>query len=486
VTRRLLAGYLSLTAFLLLLLAVPLGMSFARAERRHLVDDVRHDALVLAMATQDELAGGNTGDLAGLAAEYRQRTAGRVTIVDAFGNVLADSDPPVPGPRNFDSRPEIAAALHNQESTGVRHSNTLGHDLVYVAIPVTRGGKVDGAVRITYPSSYVEARILHRWLSLAAVALFALGITFVVVVQLTRSVVRPLRALQATASRLGHGDLAARAAVPAGPPEARTLAQVFNASAVKLERLVGAQRVFVADASHQLRTPLAALRLRLENLEADVPAAAREDLDGAIAEVWRLSRLVDGLLTVARAERSEAAQRPLDLRAIVVERHAAWAALADEHTVRLEAWAQPGLAVLATPGHLEQVLDNLIANALEASPPGGMIAVDARRTGAAAAELRVVDQGPGMSAEQRARAFDRFWREPSIRSSGSGLGLAIVRRLVTADGGMVELRQAPGHGLDAVVRLQLARPRGIQRLRLPERHQDSPPVSLGPASRRAH
>lgn len=150
---------------------------------------------------------------------------------------------------------------------------------------------------------------------------------------------------------------------------------------------------------------------------------------------------------------------------------------------RLEAWAQAPLAVLATPGHLEQVLDNLIANALEASPPGGTITVEGRRAGAAA-ELRVVDQGPGMSDEQRARAFDRFWREPSTRSSGSGLGLAIVRRLVTADGGTIELRPAPGHGLDAVVRLQLARPRGIQRLRLPERRQDSPPPGLAPSARR--
>ena len=82
-TRRLLAGYLSLTAFLLLLLAVPLGMSFARAERRHLVDEVRHDALVIAMAAQDRLAAGDTGELAGLAAEYRQRTAARVTMREA-------------------------------------------------------------------------------------------------------------------------------------------------------------------------------------------------------------------------------------------------------------------------------------------------------------------------------------------------------------------------------------------------------------------
>jgi len=204
-TRRLLAGYLSLTAFLLLVLAVPLGMSFASAERRHLVDDVRHDALVLAMAAQEKLRDGKAGDLAGLADEYRRRTDGRVTIVDASGNVLADSDPLVPGPRNFDSRPEIAAALRNQESSGVRHSNTLGHDLVYVAIPLTGEGKVEGAVRITYPSSFVDARILRRWLSLAGVALFALGVTFIVVVQLTRSVVRPLRQLQATASRLGQG-----------------------------------------------------------------------------------------------------------------------------------------------------------------------------------------------------------------------------------------------------------------------------------------
>jgi signal transduction histidine kinase len=477
-TRRLLTGYLSLTVFLLLVLALPLGVSFARAERRHLVDDVRHDALVLAMQVQGRLHGAEADGLRALAAEYRQRTGGRVTFVDAFGDVLADSDPPVSGPRNFESRPEVAAALRNQEATGVRHSNTLGHDLVYVAIPVTSNGRVEGVVRITYPSSYVDQRILRRWLSLVGVGILALGIAFLVIMQLTRSVVGPLRELEATASRLGQGDLGARARVPAGPPEARTLAEVLNTSAQKLERLVGSQRVFVADASHQLRTPLAALRLRLENLEADVPAAAREDLDGAIAEVWRLSRLVDGLLTVARAEQAGPARQAVDLQAIVAERHASWIALAEEHTVRLEAWVQTPLLVLATPGHLEQVLDNLIANALEVSPPGGTIKVSARHVGEVA-ELHVVDQGPGMSAEQRARAFDRFWQGGASGGGGSGLGLAIVRELVMADGGTVELRPAPGNGLDATVRLQPARLRGVERLRRPERRRAPAPIRSG-------
>jgi hypothetical protein len=139
----------------------------------------------------------------------------------------------------------------------------------------------------------------------------------------------------------------------------------------RFERLLEAQRAFVADASHQLRTPLAALRLRLENLESEVLPLAREDLHGAIAEVWRLSRLVDGLLTLARAERGAPARRSLDLSAIATERHAAWAALTDEHGVRVEVQVPSPLPVLATPGHLEQVPDNLLANALEASPAGG-------------------------------------------------------------------------------------------------------------------
>jgi two-component system OmpR family sensor kinase len=222
----------------------------------------------------------------------------------------------------------------------------------------------------------------------------------------------------------------------------------------KLDALVSSQDVFVADASHQLRTPLAALRLRLENLGRDVAAPGRPELEGALAEVERLSALVDGLLTLARADRAPSSPEPTEVDVVVEERLAAWSPLADERDVRLRRQLPAELAALATAGRLEQVLDNLLANALDVSPRGGAIAVSAQAVDGWV-ELHVVDEGPGMALAERERAFNRFWRA-GAGGEGFGLGLAIVERLVRADGGEIELREAPSGGVDAVVRLHRA------------------------------
>jgi signal transduction histidine kinase len=459
VTRRLLVSYLSLVAFAVIVLAVPLGVVFARSEHRQLVDGVTRDAFVLALLVEETLEGQQAGDLPRLAADYQRRTGGRVVVVDARGVMVADSEPSAPGARNFGSRPEIVAALRGQTVTGSRYSSTLGHDLLYVAVPVASGGQVHGAVRITYPLDVVDRRIRQVWLLLAAVAAIVLVATSAVSLLLARSIARPLRQLERAAERLGRGDLTVRAELPAGPREIRTLARTVNDTAARLERLLGAQRAFVADASHQLRSPLAALRLRLENLEAQAGRAAhapaQQDLDGAITEVRRLSRLVDGLLALARAEQQPPAPRPVDLPAVVSDRLQAWSALAHERKLRLASRTQPRLTVMASPGHLEQVLDNLLANAMDAAPGGTIITITAARAGNEV-ELHVIDQGPGMTAEQRARALDRFWRAPAAAGAGSGLGLAIVQQLLTADGGTIELRPADGGGLDVAIRLQAA------------------------------
>jgi signal transduction histidine kinase len=212
----------------------------------------------------------------------------------------------------------------------------------------------------------------------------------------------------------------------------------------ELEQLVRSQEEFVADASHQLRTPLTALRLRLENLGAAVKSSGRADLERALEEVERLSRLVDGLLSLARAEVSPPER--VDLAALVAERTEVWSALAAERRVRLKTAAEA--TVLAGRDRLAQALENLLANALAVSPEGSSITISAR-----GGELHVIDEGPGMSAEERERAFDRFWRGGKS-GSGSGLGLAIVKRLVEIDGGTVTLLQARGGGLDAVIRLR--------------------------------
>jgi signal transduction histidine kinase len=205
----------------------------------------------------------------------------------------------------------------------------------------------------------------------------------------------------------------------------------------------------IADVSHQLRTPMAALRLRLDMLSADAGEAAAADFAAAQQEIARLSRLVDGLLAVARAE--NAVPRPVAVRVdqVVADRLDAWTPVAQERGVRLTARCRPGLTAHLGPGDLEQVLDNLLANALDALQEGGHITVDGlARHGRVI--LTVADDGPGMSRAAREQAFHRF---SSPGSSGTGLGLAIVHRLLTANGGSVRLGDSPQGGL--TVRLEL-------------------------------
>jgi signal transduction histidine kinase len=454
-TRRLLLSYLSITAFVLLIIELPLGITFARAEYDRLVAAVERDATVLATVVEDTLEAGGTGGLDPVAAGYQDRTGGRVVVVDRAGVTVADSDPPAPGRRDLSTRPEIAAALRGEHATGSRSSATLGGAFLYVAVPVASQGRVYGAVRITYPTSTVDARVRRVWVALAGVAAVVLSVVVLVGFALARSTTRPMRALEQATTAVARGQLEARAPTDQGPPEVRRLAGAFNDMAARLGRLLDTQQAFVADASHQLRTPLTALRLRLENLEATTPPAAADDLQAAAAETGRLARLVDGLLTLARAEAAPGRREVVDLATVVADRQVAWTPLAAEQDVALTVEPGSAVPVWAAKGAVEQVLDNLLANALRVAPVGSRVELAIRQAGGWV-ELHVIDQGPGMSAEQRERAFDRFWRGSVSDSEGTGLGLAIVRQLLEASGGTAELRSNPGGGLDAVARLRPA------------------------------
>jgi signal transduction histidine kinase len=451
VTRRLLLGYLGVTLFVLLSLEVPLGVQNQRTERGRLTANVSHDATVLAADAEDAVQAPTRRQLnalAAIAADYAARTGARVVIVDRRGYALVDTSARVQGTESFFSRPEIAAALAGRYPSGVRNSKTLHERLLYVAVPIASGGKVHGALRITYPFSAVDARIRRYWLILALIGVVVLGGTAVVGLSLARFVTRPLRRLEEAAAAVGDGQLDARAPEREGPPEVRSLAAAFNETVAKLSRLLRAQGEFVADASHELRTPLTALRLRIESLPPG------RDRDAALHEADRLRDLVEGMLALARADAGTETSARVDATALLRERVEAWQPLADEHGVGLVAELDGPLQVRAAPGRLAQVLDNLLANALEASPAGGTVTVSAR-VESPWIELHLCDEGPGLAPEQRARAFDRFWRAGS-GPGGSGLGLAIVKRLVAADEGEVELGEAARGGVDAVVRLRPA------------------------------
>ena len=457
-TRRFVLAFLALTVFVLLVLVVPLGISASNRERDRLTLDLERDARVIGSFAEDTLEGIADEDLQAVADDYADKTGARAVIVDAGGRLVGDSDP-VEGAGNYRDRPEIADALGGEVAAGTRRSDTLDTDLLYVAVPVASGGEVHGAVRLTYPTTEVDERVQRVWLTLGGVAAVSLLAAGVIAVALARSVTRPLRELQAAATALGGGDLSAHAPHDRGPPEVRALARAFNDTSRRLEELIGAQDAFVADASHQLRTPLTALRLRLENLEADAAPPVATELAAALDECDRLSRLVDGLLALARADKAAASATavPIDLASALAERRDIWVPMAEERGVDLVVESGPPLRALATPDRVSQVLDNLIDNALEVSPAGSVIRLTAVATPTGPA-IHVADHGPGLTPDQRERAFDRFWQ--GLEGTGSsGLGLAIVQKLVQADGGHVDLREAPGGGLDAVVQLPPVPPR---------------------------
>jgi signal transduction histidine kinase len=466
--RRLLLSYLALTLFVLAILEIPLGVIYADRQLAELTAQVERDAVVTATVVEDALEAGLNPDVAGFLRRYADDTSARVVVVDARGVAVADSSESAIG-RSFANREEVARALAGRVATGTRHSVTLGADLLYVAVPVASGGVVHGAVRITYSTSALDARVRRSWFTLGAVAFVSLVAAAALALALAGSVSRPLRRLKGIASEIGHGRLDVRAKADEGPPEVRALAVAFNDTSERLAGLIASQDAFVADASHQLRSPLTALRLRLENLDDEVQGEARDDLRAAVAETRRLSRTVDELLALARADR--AAGTPptgvIDAVNALEERQAAWAALAEERGITLAVEPADGAAippVRATPDRLVQIVDELLANALDAAPSGTLVELTARCAAAPGwVELHVLDRGAGLSEAARARAFDRFWRDRDASRNGaglggSGLGLSIVRRLVAADGGEVELAARPGGGTDAIVRLAAGDP----------------------------
>jgi signal transduction histidine kinase len=252
--------------------------------------------------------------------------------------------------------------------------------------------------------------------------------------------------------RLGAGDLNARA-TPQGPEEIASLATSFNRMASELGSTVRSQRDFVANASHQLRTPLTGLRLRLEAAQAD-GGPAGEEAGKAMAEVDRLSALVEDLLSLQSAASAGGPGEPTDLAAAATDAVERWEPEADRSGMTLRAEAPSPVVAEASPADLAQVLDNLIENAIRYAGPGARITV-AARNGGRAAVVSVSDTGPGIPSEERDRVFERFYRGANGRSGapGTGLGLAIVAEVAGRWGGKAALGAAPGGGTEVEIRL---------------------------------
>ena len=466
--RRLLASSLVLISFMLVVLGVPFWRTIITSERQDLQTDLERDAVVLAGLVEDSLSEVNDTGIARVRADamkvadrYSRRSGARVVIVDAKGVALADNEASGEA-RSFASRPEIVAALTGRVGVDQRYSQTLGRSALFVAVPVSSGGVIRGAVRLSFTTAELDRRIRSIAWRLVLVGSVALVAATGLAVIMARSLQRPIVALRQTAQAFGQGHLRTRAPTSSGAQEVRALGVDFNTMASRIEELITAQDAFVADASHQLRSPLTAARLGVEALAYASPDHLGEEVDSAVDELSRLSRIIDGLLELARPDRPESAAGLVDLQVTIADRVEAWSALADEREICLVCETHAPLLADVKADRLSQILDNLFANALDASPPGSSIRVS---TGTVGGEhnICVDDEGRGMTDDQRRHAFDRLWRADSRRTelSGSGLGLPIARKLARADRGDLALAALASGGTRAVVSYP-ARTRGAR------------------------
>lgn len=259
-----------------------------------------------------------------------------------------------------------------------------------------------------------------------------------------RSVLRPIRAAEAAARSVGGRNLAARLPEDGMPAEIRPLVHAFNGVLQRLEQSFQEQERFIANAAHELKTPLALARARVEAGLDDERDRARllQDLD-------TMGRQVQQLLQLAQVADPQAMRlglvRPLDVARAVLD-HLAFKAQRADITLHLQE-PEVDVQVEADAGALFVLLKNLVENALDFSPPGSDVRVRLDDAGVA-----VEDHGPGVPPEYRAQVFERFWRAPGQTRTGSGLGLALVREIVVAHGWSVECGAAPGGGASFRVR----------------------------------
>ncbi|WP_338673329.1 HAMP domain-containing sensor histidine kinase [Streptomyces sp. SCSIO 30461] len=448
---RLLPLLIVLMAAVLLALGFPLAVSLAAAEQQNVVVDRLDDTARFAaqaqfvtdgVPRQDERRERLVEELARYHDVYGMRTG-----VFYRSEVAMACAPEAWGiPDEGEGRRAFREALLGRRSHDPPQVWPWQDEArLVVASPVVREGDVVAVVVTDSPTGQLRSRILAGWLVIIAGESAAMLVAVGAAVRLTGWVLRPVRVLDAATHDIATGRMNSRVAASGGPPELRRLARSFNEMADNVEEVLEQQRAFVADASHQLRNPLAALLLRIELLALELPEG-NEEIASVRTEGKRLAQVLDDLLDLALAEHASADLRLTDVGALAAERVAAWRLLADEKGVRLNC---DGSAVTAwtDPIALSSALDAVIDNAVKFTPEGEAVTVAVSADGETST-IVITDRGPGLTDEELGRVGDRFWRSNRHQNvKGSGLGLSITRALLAAAGGSIAYAHSEPHGL---------------------------------------
>jgi signal transduction histidine kinase len=453
VRRRLVLTYLAMLAVVLVVLEVPLAVSYAQRQQQQLyLQRLSETARFASLAGPVLAANAHPAALQEELERFDRLSGVAVAVADRRSGI------------RFASRPGLrlnAAVLsaHIESRAGSPIPSTNGipwpweNDPLVLAQPIAVATEPLGAAVTISPTDNLRATVSQRWMLLGLGGLLALLFSPLAALPLGRWILRPVADLDNLAQEIAEGKLDARVAATGGPPELQRLAHSFNEMVDTVKASLEQQKAFVADASHQLRNPLTALRLRVENLEPMLNSEGQEELTLEVEEADRLSNILDNLLTLARAEQSEQPLETVDVGEVVDGRVEAWRAAAESKSVFIQRSGSERVRAEVLPSALDRTLDALLDNALKFAPEGTSIDVCVV-TYATQVDVHVVDQGPGLTTMERERATQRFWRDRHQQNKkGSGLGLAIASALIAASGGKLDLLDNSPTGLDVRIRL---------------------------------
>lgn len=407
--RRVLVSILAVTTLAVVLFALPLGIAVQRLYRTEAVTALQQEAARVAAVVPDGLPGGP------VRLPPTAMSPGRVGVYDTTGRRVAGSGP------------GLSALAANGGTTRVR-AGLEGIDLA-VIVPIPSDQKMVGTVRAAVPYSVVTQRVYRAWAAMAILAVAAIGLAAVSARRQAIRLAAPLERLTRAARALGDGDFTVRAE-RSGVREADTASQALEDTATHLGRLLTRERAFSSDVSHQLRTPLTALRVGLESAVTRPDADLRAALHDALDRSEHLSVIVDDLVSLLR--QPGFAVVPVDVGPLLRDVTARWEGPLAARDRRLALAIEPHLPRCPAPAPaVRQILDVLISNALWHGD--GTVTVDAHHTGGYI-DIEVSDEGPGLSAEPPA--------DPVEQGDGHGRGLPLARSLAAATGGSLVLRRA--------------------------------------------
>lgn len=459
--RRLVGVVLALLVVATLGLALPLAYAVVDRESHQMLLDRTADAARLSSLAENAVL---TGQVQGITAEletYDQIFGISAVVLDAEAEVVATSSPELTlaevqaasGESAQEPAEQVLAALAGVRQEPGGRIWPWSTDQMLVTEPVNDSGETIGAVVTSSPTTAVTRSMGIQWAIIAAAVAATLLLGALASRPISRWVLRPVAQLTQTVEAVRGGDLGARVSAVQGPGELRQLASAFNEMNETIEQILHRQRTFVAYAGHQIRNPLAAVRLRVESLGQD----GEPQQEAVLEELDRLNRTCQGLLSLALSEDAELDRVTVDTAATAARRQYAWLPIADQLGARIELEIPDELTVRTLEHTVEQTLDVLIDNAFKFGGEDVTVRISGERRNADHVRIVVEDDGPGLPQQMLQEAVIPFWRrsdaehEVPTAAQGTGLGLSAVVSLLELDNSTLSLQPRSPHGISAVI-----------------------------------